>query len=226
MNQGLTQIVYILDRSGSMAGLESDTINGFNSMMEKQKKTGGKAYVSTVLFNNRIEVLHDRVPIQEVEEMTDKQYFVSSCTALLDAVGGAIHHIGNVHKYARKEDVPAKTIFVITTDGKENASTKYSYKKVKEMIEYEQEKYGWEFIFIGANMDAVAEAQRLGIREERAVDYICDGFGSGVMFGGISKAVCGAMTSTSSQEMGNKLDHNDWAKDIRKDFKKRSRKKR
>ena len=154
MSKGLTEIIYILDRSGSMAGLEADTIGGFNSMMEKQKKTGERALVSTVLFDNVSEVIHDRVPIDKIKKMTDEQYFVRGCTALLDAVGGAIHHIGNVHKYARKEDRPDKTIVIITTDGMENASSRYSREKIEKMVKRQQEKYGWEFIFIGANIDA------------------------------------------------------------------------
>ena len=148
MRKGLTEIVYILDRSGSMGGLEADTIGGFNSMMDKQKKTGEQAVVSTVLFDDECEVLHDRLPIEKVEKLTDRQYFVRGCTALLDAVGGAIHHIGNVHKYAREEDRPEKTIFVITTDGMENASCRYSYDQIKKMIKRQQKKYGWEFIFM------------------------------------------------------------------------------
>ena len=154
MRKGLTELVFILDRSGSMGGLEEDTIGGFNSMMAKQKKEtdGGEAFVSTVLFDDRCEVLHDRVSINKVPVMTDDEYYVRGCTALLDAVGGAIHHIGNVHKYAREEDRPAKTLFVITTDGMENASKNYSYGQVKKMVKRQQEKYGWEFIFIGANI--------------------------------------------------------------------------
>ncbi len=167
-----TELVFIIDRSGSMAGFESDTIGGFNSMIEKQKNEGeGIVYVSTVLFDNFSEVLHDRVPIRDVKHMTRKEYSVRGCTALLDAIGGAIHHIGNVHKYARKEDVPAHTIFVITTDGMENASQSYSSDKVKAMIKRQTEKYGWEFIFVAANIDAIETADRIGIRRERAANY-------------------------------------------------------
>lgn len=167
-----TELVFIIDRSGSMAGFESDTIGGFNSMIEKQKNEGeGMVYVSTVLFDNYSEVLHDRVPIRDVKPMTRKEYSVRGCTALLDAIGGAIHHIGNVHKYARKEDVPAHTIFVITTDGMENASQSYSSDKVKAMIKRQTEKYGWEFIFVAANIDAIETADRIGIRRERAANY-------------------------------------------------------
>ncbi|MBQ1548235.1 MAG: VWA domain-containing protein [Lachnospiraceae bacterium] len=219
-----TEIVYILDRSGSMSGLESDTIGGFNSMMEKQKKTGEKAYVSTVLFDDVCEVLHDRIDIEKVEKMTDSQYYVRGCTALLDAVGGAIHHIGNIHKYAREEDRPEKTIFVITTDGMENASRIYSYEKVKKMIKRQQKKHGWEFIFIGANIDACAEAQRFGIRKERAVNYVHDAVGTATVYRNVSKAVCCAMVSESAADMSRNLSEDDWDKEIRMDFKTRGAK--
>ena len=165
MKKGLTEMVFILDRSGSMAGLEADTIGGYNSMLKKQKALEGEALVSTVLFDHESTVICDRMPLSEVPEMTEEEYFVRGCTALLDAVGGAIHHIGNVHKYARDEDRPEKTVFVITTDGMENASKTYTYGRVQEMIKRQTEKYGWEFLFLGANIDAKAEAGRLGIRE-------------------------------------------------------------
>lgn len=171
MRKDLTEIVFILDRSGSMSGLESDTIGGFNSMLAKQQKQEGEAYISTVLFDNEMQVLHDRVSIRKVKPLTDEDYYVGGCTALLDAVGRSVKHIAHVHKYAREEDRPAKTMVVIITDGFENASREYSYRDVKKLITHEQEKYGWEFIFMGANIDAVAEADRFGIREERAVRY-------------------------------------------------------
>lgn len=163
MKKNLTELVFILDRSGSMQGLEGDTIGGFNAMIEKQKKEPGKALVSTVLFDDLTEVLHDRVKLDEVRPITEKEYDVGGCTALLDAVGGAIHHIGNIHKYARSEDVPEHTLFVITTDGMENASRRYLAQKVKEMIGRQKEKYGWEFLFLGANIDAVETAGHLVI---------------------------------------------------------------
>ena len=146
MKKNLTELVFILDRSGSMAGLEKDTIGGFNAMIEKQRGEPGEALISTVLFDNETEVIHDRIPLDRVPALTEKEYFVRGCTALLDAVGGAIHHIGNVHKYAREEDRPEKTLFVITTDGMENASHFYTYDQVKAMIQRQQEKYGWEFL--------------------------------------------------------------------------------
>ena len=224
MSKGYTEIIYILDRSGSMGGLESDTIGGFNSMMEKQKKTGEKAVVSTVLFDDVCEVIHDRVPIEKIEEMTEKQYYVRGCTALLDAVGGAIHHIGNVHKYAREEDRPEKTIVVITTDGMENASSKYSRDKIEKMVKRQQKKYGWEFIFIGANIDAYAEAQKYGIRKDRAVNYVCDGIGTANVYAGVSKAVCSVMMAESLCEVEGCLDNSDWDEEINADYRKRGSK--
>ena len=224
MAKGLTEIVYILDRSGSMSGLEADTIGGFNSMMEKQKKTEERAYVSTILFDDKTEILHDRVPIQRVEKMTEKQYYVRGCTALLDAVGGAIHHIGNVHKYAKKEDRPEKTIFVITTDGMENASRRYSYRQVKRMLECEQKKYGWEFLFIGANIDAAAEAERFGIRKERAVNYMHDDIGTANVYEGVSKAIRCVVKASSAEEMKLNLGYCGWDEEIRADYDARSKK--
>ena len=221
MAKGYTEIVYILDRSGSMSGLESDTIGGFNSMMEQQKKTGEKAVVSTVLFDDVCEVIHDRVPIEKIEKMTDKQYYVRGCTALLDAVGGAIHHIGNVHKYAREEDRPEKTIVVITTDGMENASCKYSRDKIEKMVKRQQKKYGWEFIFIGANIDAYAEAQKYGIRKDRAVNYVCDDIGTANVYAGVSKAVCSVMMAESKCEVEGCLDNSDWDEEINADYQRR-----
>ena len=211
----LTELVFILDRSGSMGGLEADTIGGFNAMIEKQKKESGEAYVSTVLFDNTSEVIHDRLCLSAVPELTEEQYFVRGCTALLDAVGGAIHHIGNVHKYIRKEDVPDKTLFVITTDGMENASRKYTYEKVRKMIERQKEQYGWEFLFLGANIDAVREAKRFGISADRAANYHCDEEGTALNYEVISEAVsrvrcCAPLTA-------------DWKARIDEDFEKRGK---
>ena len=185
----MTELVFILDRSGSMSGLERDTIGGFNSMIEKQKKEEGEALVSTVLFDHESAVIHDRLPLDKVPRMTEKEYFTRGSTALLDALGGAIHHIGNVHKYARREDVPEKTLFIITTDGHENASSRYDYEKVRRMIERQKEKYGWEFLFLGANIDAAAEAKRFGISADRAVNYKCDAAGTALNYEVISDAV-------------------------------------
>lgn len=222
MNKNLTEIVYILDRSGSMSGLEADTIGGFNSMMEKQKKTGEEALVSTVLFDDECEVLHDRVPLSKVEKMTEEQYFVRGCTALLDAIGKAIHHIGNVYKYAREEDRPAKTLFVITTDGMENASREYTYDKIQKMVKKQQKKYGWEFIFIGANIDSFAEAQRLGVKRNRAVNYVHDEVGTAKLYAGVSAAVCSYM-SYDSDEAEFLMDKCDWAEEINEDYNRRGR---
>ena len=185
----MTELVFILDRSGSMAGLEADTIGGFNSMIEKQRKADGEALVSTVLFDNMSEVIHDRVDIRDIKSMTDRDYTARGCTALLDAIGGAIQHIGNVHKYARKEDVPEHTLFVITTDGMENASRRYDSEKIKKMIERQKEKYGWEFLFLGANIDAVETAKHFGIGADRAVNYHSDHKGTQLNYEVLSEAV-------------------------------------
>ena len=185
----MTELVFILDRSGSMSGLESDTIGGFNSMLAQQKKEAGEALVSTVLFANDSTVIHDRLPLSEVPPLTEKEYFTCGCTALLDAVGGAIHHIGNIHKYACREDVPEKTMFIITTDGYENASRRYNYETVRRMIECQKEKYGWEFLFLGANIDAAKEASRFGIDADRAVNYKCDEEGTALNYEVIGDAV-------------------------------------
>ena len=189
MKKGLTELVFILDRSGSMAGLEEDTIGGFNSMLKRQKAEGGEALISTVLFDDKCEVLHDRVTLDKVPAITSEQYYVRGCTALLDALGGAIHHIGNVHKYARDEDRPEKTLFIITTDGMENASKRYSYDKVRSMVERQKEKYGWEFLFLGANIDAIATAHRFGIKADRAVNFENDEAGTQLNYEVISQTV-------------------------------------
>ena len=225
MKKGLTELVFILDRSGSMQGLEADTIGGFNSMIEKQKKEEGEAYVSAVLFDDRMEVLYDRVELQKVEPMTDRQYYVRGCTALLDALGGAIHHIGNVHKYAREEDVPEKTIFVITTDGMENASRTYSLDRVRRMVERQQKQYHWEFLFLGANIDAIAEASRFGIHASRAANYVHDSAGTTLNFDVLSKAISGARASASAEEMNAMFDSQEPMEEIRRDYERRRRRK-
>ena len=216
IKNGITELVFILDRSGSMAGLESDTIGGFNSMIEKQKKQDGECYVSTVLFDNVSEVLHDRVKLTDINPMTDNEYTVRGSTALIDAIGGAIHHIGNVHKYIRNEDVPEHTIFVITTDGMENASHKYSSDKVKSMIERQKERYGWEFLFIGANIDAVETAAQYGIDRDRAVNYNADEVGTHILYESVS-AVVGNVRS-------NKRIMKNWSENINEDYKRRGKK--
>ncbi len=213
MKKNLTEIVFILDRSGSMSGLEGDTIGGFNSMLEKQKQTEGEALISTVLFDNTSQVIHDRVPIGQVAPITRQDYWVRGCTALLDAIGGAIHHIGNVHKYARPEDVPEHTLFIITTDGMENASRRYHYEKVKQMIQRQKEKYGWEFLFLGANIDAVATASHFGIGADRAVNYHADSQGTALNFQVVSEAVAAVRCS---QPLGS-----DWKAAIEEDYRRR-----
>ena len=188
LNNNITEIVFILDRSGSMSGLEKDTIGGFNAMIEKQKKQDGKAYVSTVLFDHESVVLHDRLPLEQIKPMTGDDYTVRGCTALLDAIGGAVKHIGNIHRYARPEDVPEHTMFVITTDGLENASRKYNSRDIKRLIESKKEE-GWEFLFIGANIDAIETANDYGISADRAVNYNADSQGTGVVFEAVSETV-------------------------------------
>ena len=190
MKKNLTELVFILDRSGSMAGLEKDTIGDFNAMIERQKAEAGEAYISTILFDNYTEVIHDRLALDAVPRLTEKEYYVRGCTALLDAVGGAIRHIGNIHKYAREEDRPEKTMFVITTDGMENASRRYTYERVREMITRQKERYGWEFLFLGANMDAAREAARFGIDADRAANYHADAKGTEVIYGAVCETVC------------------------------------
>ena len=190
MNDRLTEMVFILDRSGSMRGLEADTIGGFNGLIEKQRKEEGEAYVSTVLFDSECSVIHDRVSLEKIEPMTEKEYYVRGCTALLDALGGAIRHISNVHRYARPEDVPAHTLFVVMTDGLENASRRYDSQTVKRMIKERQSEFGWEFLFLGANIDAVETARNFGIREDRAVRYCSDREGTRLNYRVVSEAVC------------------------------------
>ena len=214
MKKNLTEMVFILDKSGSMSGLEADTIGGFNGMIERQKKEEGEALVSTVLFSDESTVIHDRVDLRKVEPLTDRQYYVGGCTALIDAIGWAIHHIGNVHKYAREEDRPEHTIFVITTDGMENASRRYSSDKVKAMVQRQKEKYGWEFLFLGANIDAVETAAHIGISEDRAVRFHSDSVGQALNYAEVSEAIrtvraCAPITRR-------------WKEKIEKDYKSRS----
>ena len=216
MKKNLTELVFILDRSGSMAGLDGDTIGGFNAMIEKQRGEPGEAVISTVLFDNETEVIHDRIPLDRVPRLTEKEYYVRGCTALLDAVGGAIHHIGNVHKYAREEDRPEKTLFVITTDGMENASRRYTYDKVKAMIERQREKYGWEFLFLGANIDAAREAARFGIRADCAADYHADSIGTEAVYESVCEAVCQVRNCSMPLAA-------DWKQKINADFNGRKR---
>ena len=224
MRENLTELVFILDRSGSMGGLESDTIGGFNSMINKQQKEDGEAVVSTVLFDDQCDVIHDRVPIGDVKKLTDKEYYVRGCTALLDAVGGAINHIGNVHKYAREEDRPAMTLFIITTDGLENASRRYTFKDVKKMISHQQEKYNWEFIFLGANIDAIEVAGNMGIRSDCAANYNCDSAGTALNFEVLERTVS-RVRQCKSGEVRAAFAGGAWKADIDGDYEARNRKK-
>lgn len=210
MKNNITELVFILDRSGSMTGLEKDTVGGFNTMLEKQRKQEGACYVSTVLFNGESKVLHDRVDIKDVPDMTEEDYYPMGCTALIDAIGGAIHHIGNIHKYAKREDVPEHTLFVITTDGYENASHIYSAEKVRSMIKRQKEKYGWEFLFIGANIDSVKTAEYYGISGDRAVNYNADEKGTKILY----QSVCQAVLNVRG---GKELDE-DWRRDLESDY--------
>lgn len=215
MKKNLTELVFVIDKSGSMAGLENDTIGGFNAMIEKQRREDGECFVSTVLFSSESEVLHDRKKPEDIKPLTYNDYCVGGCTALIDALGGAIRHIGNIHKYARPEDVPEKTLFVITTDGYENASHKYTADEVRKMIARQKERYGWEFLFIGANIDAVATASRYGIDEDRAVNYNADAKGTAVVYETVSEAV--------AKVRNNKPLCAEWGKAINDDYKKRNK---
>ena len=219
MKKNLTELVMILDRSGSMGGLESDTIGGYNSMLKKQREEDGEVLVSTVLFDDRSEVLYDRVPLEKMPQMTEKEYYVRGCTALLDAIGGAIHHIASVHKYAREEDRPEKTIFVITTDGLENASREYSYGRVKKMVEQQKEKYGWEFLFLGANIDAIETAGRFGISADRAANYNSDREGTALNYEVLAETVCKMRVAAAPIDAG-------WKKRIDEDYQRRGKKNR
>lgn len=217
MKKGLTEIVMILDRSGSMSGLESDTIGGFNAMIKKQREEEGEAIVSTVLFDHERKVIHDRIDIDDVPEMTTKEYYVGGSTALIDAIGCSIKHISNVHKYIRKEDVPEKTIFVISTDGYENSSHIYSSKEVKDMIA-KKKKHGWDFIFLGADIDSVETAKHFGIDEDRTASYVHDSVGVGCMYDAVSYAVSGFRKGGRVRK--------DWNAEVNMDHLKRDKKNR
>lgn len=216
MKKGLTELVFILDKSGSMSGMESDTIGGFNGNIRKEKEEDGEAYVSTIFFNSRSEVIHDRVNIKDVKDLTEKDYVVGGCTALLDAMGDAIKHISNIYKYAREEDIPERTLFIITTDGYENASHKYSSEEIKKLVKKMTDKYKWDFIFLGANIDAVETAKKYGIDEDYATNYICDSQGTEVLANACYDAI-------HSVRLNKKLDKK-WKADLEKDYNSRSKK--
>ena len=217
MNNNKTELVFILDKSGSMSGLESDTIGGFNSMLEKQKAEEGSAHVTTVLFDNRIELLHDRLPIACVNPLTNKDYSVGGTTALLDAVGTTIERINEIQMAETPDNRADKVIFVITTDGFENASRKYSYPTLKSLIESQQKEFNWEFIFLGANMDAVAEAAKIGIQADRSASFVNDSEGIATNYDSVSDVL-------SSMRMAPKGSRQDgsWKRKIEADYKKRS----
>ncbi len=217
MKKDLTELIFILDMSGSMAHLTDDTIGGFNSVLKEHANKEGEVLVTTYLFNNDSRMLHDRLPIKDVPAMTDKDYRAGGCTALIDAMGDAIKHIVGIHRYARPEDIPEHTIFVITTDGMENASHKYSAEQVRKMVTHEQEKYGWEFIFLAANIDAVETAGHYGIRPERAVNYMHDEVGTGNVYEAVSCAV-GMVRERRSLERDAC-----WRKNVDDDFQKRKK---
>ena len=216
MKNNITELVFILDRSGSMSGFESDTIGGFNATIEKQKKQDGVVYVSTVIFDHTSEVIHDRVNINEIKPLTNEDYQVRGSTALMDAIGGAIHHIGNVHKYARPEDVPEHTIFIITTDGMENASRHYSAQEIRAKVKRQTEKYGWEFIFLAANIDAVETANNIGIAKDRAVNYHSDKEGTALNYSVMSDAIENVRCAKPLTA--------DWKAEIDRDYKSRKKK--
>ncbi len=221
MKKGLTEIVFILDRSGSMSGLETETIGGYNSMLEKQKKEEGEAVISTILFDNQVEILHDRKTLEKVEPITDKEYYVRGCTALLDAVGSAIHRVGKLQKELPEEERPEKTLFIITTDGMENASKEYTYDKLRKMVEKKKRKLHWEFIFLGANIDAVQVAGQFGVAKNRAVRYECDGVGTKLNFEVMSKLVSCARTSASAKDFEDSLNEDEILEEIRADYEER-----
>ena len=218
MRKNLTELVFIVDRSGSMGGLETDTIGGFNATLDAHRKAEGEAVVSTILFDNEAQVLHDRLPIADVPRLTTRDYQVRGCTALLDAVGGAIRHISRVHGYLPDEYRPEHTIVVITTDGYENASRKYSYGEVKRMVEQKKEQ-GWEFLFLGADIDAVGEAARIGIDADRAVMNLADGEGQRVAYEAMANATCAMRETTAAMpRIGD-----DWKRPVERDVKRRGR---
>jgi len=213
----LTEVVFILDRSGSMESLEEDTIGGFNSMIQKQKKENVNALVTTVLFDDEIDILHDRVQISDIPKLTSKEYYARGTTALLDAIGSTIKHISNIHKYARKSDIPEKTLFVITTDGYENASKHYTIKKIKSMVETQKSEYGWNFLFLGANIDAIESASKIGIDGDYAANIIADKKGTNILYQSVSDAVCCCCKAPSLDLPKN------WKKKIDEDYKKRNK---
>jgi len=218
MKKGLTELVFVLDRSGSMGGLESDTIGGFNAMIEKQKREPGEAFVTTVLFDDQYEMIHNRFNIEMIRPLTANDYYARGCTALLDAVGRTIDQVGRTQKYLPEAERAEKVIFVITTDGLENSSREYSYQRLQSMIQNQKEKYNWEFIFLGANMDAVAEAKKFGIASDRAVTFENDSQGVQLNYQVVGKTIATMRACAPSERVGD-----EWKKEIDEDYKKRSK---
>ena len=215
MGNNITELVFILDRSGSMAPLRSDAVGGFNALIEKQKRQEGTCLVTTVLFDTRLDRLHDRTPLEDVKPLAEDDYVPGGCTALLDAVGDTVRHIASIHRYARPEDVPERTLFVITTDGLENASRRYTRERVRELVEHEQEKYGWQFLFLGANIDAFAAAGGIGIRPEMASNFVADAEGMELNFGAVGRAVSRIRCSMPMTA--------DWKADVEADHRRRGK---
>lgn len=220
MKKGLTEIVFILDRSGSMSGLEADTIGGFNSMLGKQKKLEGEALITTVLFDDKLQILHNRVPLDEVNNMTSQDYYVGGCTALLDAIGDSIKRISEIQKSKPEDERPEKTMFIITTDGQENSSERYDFKKIKKMIEKKQDKKQWEFLFLGANIDAIGTASDLGIKANRSVNYHSDHIGTAVNYKALDKAISAFRCAPSLAKVAECME--DWDEDIKADYESRN----
>ncbi|MBM7602785.1 uncharacterized protein YegL [Metabacillus crassostreae] len=214
MKKDVTEIVFILDKSGSMAGLETDTIGGMNSMLNKQKKAEGEAFVTTVLFNHHIEIVHDRINVRGISPLTECDYEVGGTTALLDAIGFSIQKIANVQKYTKEDERANKVLFVITTDGMENACREFTSEKIKEMIQHQKERYEWDFIFLGANIDAIATAASFGIDEDFAVEYHADNIGTQLNYQTVSEAVV-------KLRSGEKIDRS-WKRGIERDYQHRS----
>jgi uncharacterized protein YegL len=216
MNKNVTEMIMILDRSGSMSGLEADTIGGYNALLDKQKTVEGKAYVSTILFDDQFEVLHNRVDCREVKPLTREDYFVRGSTALLDAIGRSITKVIQVQRSLKSEEQAGHVVFVITTDGQENASVEYSYKDIKTMVERQKNVFGWEFIFLGANIDALGTAERFGIRRDRSANYHADSKGTHLNYKVVSDAIIGLRTSHNIRD--------DWKESIDHDFQNRTKK--
>lgn len=218
MKKNLTELVFVIDKSGSMSGLEKDTIGGFNSMIEKQKMEDGEVALTTVLFDDNMQVLHDRADLDKVSKLTAKDYQPGGCTALLDALGKTIRHINKVQKSLPEDECPEKTMFIITTDGQENSSHEYSYEKIRKMIEKKQEKKQWEFLFLGANMDAISAAADIGIKADRAANFCCDAVGTAVNYSAMSKAVA-RYRKVDRKNAAAAL--KDWDEEIKADYKAR-----